>query len=126
CRRIKMTKRKTSHFFGAAFTSGSALLLAVVVLVVAPAFAQRPVSSSAKTAIAPRVGTQSDLQGEGGYRSPGDRHKVSVSDRQLVAGLKSEGGRVIADYGSFVLLEVNGAMADSLTSSRNAQIIDEN
>ncbi len=40
--------------------------------------------------------------------------------------LKANGGRVIADYGSFVLLEVNDALAAEVENSSNAQIVDEN
>ena len=65
-------------------------------------------------------------RGQSKIRKSGALHKVSVSDPQLVQTLKSQGARVIADYGSFVLLEVNDAVASSLTSNRNAQIVDEN
>src|SRR5882672_1216434 len=50
------------------------------------------------------------------YRSPGERHKISVSDRQLVQTLKSQGGRVSGDYGAFVLMETSEALANSLTT----------
>ena len=82
----------------------------------------------------PRARMISSPQGESGvpqevssagYRSPGVRHKISVSDKKLVETLKAQGGRVIADYGSFVLMEANDAVANSL-NSRDAQIVDEN
>ena len=105
-----------------------ALLLSVVVLFVVPVSAQRPVSSSARKPIAQtsNVAPNAPTLGEGAYRSPGDVHKVSVSNPQLAQTLKSQGGRVIADYGSFVLLEVNAAVANSLTASGSAQVVDEN
>ena len=105
-----------------------ALLLSVVVLFVVPVSAQKPVSSSAKKTIAQtsNVAPNATTLNDGAYRSPGDVHKVSVSDPQLAQTLKSQGGRVIADYGSFVLLEVNAAVANSLTASSSAQIVDEN
>src|SRR5258708_39363509 len=59
-----------------------------------------------------------------GYRSPSERHKVSVSDPQAAQSLKAQGGRVIADYGSFVMFEVNDAVANSLISNQNTQIVD--
>ena len=61
-----------------------------------------------------------------GYRSPGDMHKVSVSDARLAESLRSQGAREIADYGGYVLFEVNGAVLDSLKDSRGAQVVDEN
>ena len=67
-------------------------------------------------------GASTSAQEPNQNQNPGNRHKVSVTDRQLVATLTSQGGRVIADYGSFVLLAVN----DSVANSRNAQIVDEN
>ena len=50
------------------------------------------------------------------YRSMSDRHEVSITDRQLVESFKQQGGRVIADYGSFVLVEANQAVTRSLTA----------
>ena len=73
-----------------------------------------------KESSAPRVGSSA------GYRSPGELHKISVGDRQLVEILKSQGGRVVGDYGSFVLMEANNAAANSLTNGRDAQVVDEN
>jgi subtilisin-like proprotein convertase family protein len=61
-----------------------------------------------------------------GYRSPGDTHKVSVSDASLVQSLRSQGAREIADYGGYVLFEVNGVVLDSIKDSRGAQVVDEN
>ena len=67
-------------------------------------------------------GASAMAQGPEQNRKSGALHKVSVSDRQLVETLKSQGARVIADYGSFVLLEVNDEVASGLTNNRNAQI----
>src|SRR6266404_2103399 len=61
-----------------------------------------------------------------GYRSPRERHKISVSDKQLVQTLKAQGGRVVGDYGGFVLIEANDAVANSVANNRDAQIVDEN
>ncbi len=76
--------------------------------------------AAAETAKAP-VAIASD-----GYRSPGNLHKISVSDAKLVQSIKAQGGRVIADYGSFVLMEANGTVASSVTGSGNAEVVDEN
>src|SRR5439155_10545392 len=58
-------------------------------------------------------GASTSAQEPNQNQNPGNRHKVSVTDRQLVATLTSQGGRVIADYGSFVLLAVNDGVANS-------------
>ena len=71
-------------------------------------------------------GASARAQGSKQNSKSGALHKVSVSDPGLAQTLKSQGARVIADYGSFVLLEVNDAVASSLTNNPNAQIVDEN
>lgn len=59
------------------------------------------------------------------YRSPGDVHKISVGDPRLVPSIVAQGGRVIGDYGSSVLLEVTGALAKNLANQRSVQLVDE-
>ena len=105
-----------------------ALLLSVVVLFVVPVSAQKPVSSAARKPISqtPSVASNAATVADGAYRSPGELHKVSVSNPQLAQTLQSQGSRVIADYGSSVLLEVNAAVANSLAANNSAQIVDEN
>ena len=71
-------------------------------------------------------GASAMAQGPAQNQEASALHSVSVSDRQLVETLKSQGARVIADYGSFVLLEVNDLVASGLTNTRNAQIVDGN
>ncbi|MEY2505184.1 MAG: trimeric autotransporter adhesin, partial [Verrucomicrobiota bacterium] len=71
-------------------------------------------------------GASARAQGTAQNAKAGPLHKVSVSDPQLAAKLKTQGARLIADYGSFVMFEVDDAMAGSLASNRNAQIVDEN
>lgn len=73
-----------------------------------------------------KEGTAPPAASGAGYRSAGDRHKISVADRQLVENLKSQGARVVADYGSFVLMEASAAIAASLSSNRGAEVVDEN
>ncbi len=105
-----------------------ARLLAIAALVVVPAFAEKPVSNSGKPKLArtAEATPNAHIQADGSYRSPGKLHKVSVRDPQLVSALKSQGARVIADYGSFALLEVPEASVSSLTTNSKAQIADEN
>lgn len=59
------------------------------------------------------------------YRSPGNVHKVIVSDRNLAKSIESQGARLVADYGTFKLLEVNDALASSLNDKPGAEFSDE-
>ena len=47
-------------------------------------------------------------------------HKLSVRGRHLAESLKSRGAHVVADYGSFVLLEANDALANSVAGNASA------
>ncbi len=100
----------------------TALFLAVAGAVLIPAWAQRQKSEPAS---APNAKFSPVTVSTAGYRSAGDRHKLSVSDRGMLPGLQAQGGRVIADYGSYVLLEVSDAVAKNL-SDRGTEIVDEN
>ena len=59
------------------------------------------------------------------YLSPGDQHKVLVLDQRLAREVQAQGGRLIAEYDSYQILEVNSAEAQKLSQSRMAQIRDE-
>jgi len=61
-------------------------------------------------------------QGQAG----GGPRKLSVRDRQLVESLKDRGARVVADYGNFVLLDANDALANSLARNAGAENVDYN
>ena len=61
-----------------------------------------------------------------GYRSPGTLHKISVNDPQLAHRLQAQGARLIADYGSFVVMQASDPVVASLTNSKDAQVVDEN
>ena len=56
----------------------------------------------------------------------GGSHKISVRDPHLVGTLKSQGARLIADYGSYQLLQVHDDLANSLTNNPRVQVVDEN
>ena len=47
---------------------------------------------------------------------------MSVTDRQTVNALTAQGARLVADYGSYALLEAN----DALSTTKGAQMVDEN
>src|SRR5882724_845999 len=53
-------------------------------------------------------------------------HKLSVRDRQVAESLKDRGAHVVADYGNFVLLEANDALANSVSGNANTEVVDYN
>lgn len=59
------------------------------------------------------------------YSSPGDRHKLALSDRSAVEELQARGGRLIGDYESFAIVEVDSVTAKEMTGSGRAQARDE-
>ena len=63
---------------------------------------------------------------QGANQKAAASHKLSVRDRHLAESLKSRGARVVADYGSFVLLEANDALANSVAGNASADIVDYN
>ena len=55
----------------------------------------------------------------------GQKHKIAVSDRQLLASLTAQGAQVVADYGSYVLLNANDQVANNLRNTRGAELVDD-
>src|SRR5262245_36608047 len=53
-------------------------------------------------------------------------HKLSVRDRQLAQSLEDRGARIVADYGNFVLLEANDALANSVRGNPSVEIVNYN
>ncbi len=51
------------------------------------------------------------------YISPGEIHKVQVGDREAARETVSRGSKLIADYGSFQLIEVDRSEFDRLTAA---------
>jgi len=62
-----------------------------------------------------------EVRAGAGYMSPGDRHKLRVTDRGAVKDIEARGGRLIADYDSFAVVEVNRETAMEMTESGRAQ-----
>ena len=62
---------------------------------------------------------------QAGYRSPGVRHKARVGDRDVSKTLTTAGARMLGDYGGFVLLEVDDAIADSIAQQSSIELADE-
>src|SRR5205085_5631915 len=65
------------------------------------------------------------LPGNTGYRSPAEQHKLKVSDGELARQLVARGATLVADYGSYLLLEADSATAAALTSSDAIELSDE-
>jgi subtilase family protein len=95
------------------------VLLGTVALFVIPVSAQKSVAK--EKAIAEKSHLSAVLA-TANYRSPGSVHKITVTDRQTVNALTLQGAQVIADYGSYVLLQAN----DALANTKGAQVVDEN
>lgn len=55
----------------------------------------------------------------------GQKHKIAVSDRQLLGSLTAQGAQVVADYGSYVLLNANDQVANNLRNTRGAELVDD-
>ena len=86
------------------------------------------VAGVALTMLASRAlsGPTTPAKGATQIQTSGGPHKLSIRDRQLVESLKNRGAHVIADYGNFVLLDANDALANSLAGNASAEIVDYN
>jgi hypothetical protein len=62
-----------------------------------------------------RQATGIDQEEPAKYRSPGNRHKIKVGDRGLSLAVEKKGGRLVADYGSYRVYEVDTATSKELT-----------
>src|SRR4030095_1034790 len=60
-----------------------------------------------------------------GYQSPGDRHKLLVSDEATASKVESQGGRLIADYSSYKIYETTTDAMNSLASDGKVEVRDE-
>ncbi|HEU5179706.1 MAG TPA: S8 family serine peptidase [Candidatus Polarisedimenticolia bacterium] len=101
------------------------LYLAVALLLLLPAW-QMSISSSGKDKTrTPGQKVGHPPQPGADYQSPGDRHKVQVSDRATIEDLKGKGHRLIADYGSYALIEVDAKTAKTLREKPGVERRDE-
>jgi len=83
---------------------------------------------------APRASMKGRRQGEAvkpqppleiGYRSPTARHKVQVSDASLAGRIGARGGRLVGNYETYQIYEVDTATIDSLASEPSIAVRDE-
>jgi hypothetical protein len=72
-----------------------------------------------------RLIDKKDLPPNDSYRSASGRHKVKVTDPELMQKANSSKARVIADYGAFILAEADSNTADNLTTTRQAEVRDD-
>ena len=100
-----------------------ALILAVSLLL--PFWALQLTMRAANLDRGPAADQAVGSHADPGYRSPGDRHKVQITDRTLVGDLKARGGRLIADYGGYVLMELSTRMALDLAARPDVEPRDE-
>ncbi|MDX2034693.1 MAG: S8 family serine peptidase [Blastocatellia bacterium] len=101
------------------------MLLMVAVLVL-PAIRWSTPSEAAKPSAA--TGENLNLRSPWtmGYRSRGDAHKLHVQDAALAKELVAKGGRVLADYGTYQLIEASAASASALAAGVQAELRDDN
>ncbi|HKG23139.1 MAG TPA: S8 family serine peptidase, partial [Blastocatellia bacterium] len=102
---------------------GWLLVLALALLL--PSLALNFTLSAASQDAQDRRETIGDVSSEPEYLSPGKRHKVRISDRNLARDLESNGARMVADYGSHVLLEIDGEAATQVSKDRRGEIRDD-
>ncbi|MGI9107852.1 MAG: S8 family serine peptidase [Pyrinomonadaceae bacterium] len=60
-----------------------------------------------------------------GYRSPANRHKVQVNDAMLARQIAARGGRLIGDYDTYQIIEVDTGTMQSLASEPFVTVRDE-
>ncbi len=113
----------TRRLMGKQLIGVTLLLLAALVL---PTFYRGTTSEAAKTPFAATVNPAPKAPWELGYRSRGNQHKLHVQDQMLALELQTRGARVIADYGSYKLMEADTAMAQSLAPSAQVELRDDN
>ena len=84
--------------------------------------------------MSPQAATQDDhrqqgvvpeLPVEAGYKSSSGRHKIQISDPNVLDMLKSRNVRIIGDYGTFSVVEVDTATAEELTQKRQGDWRDD-
>jgi subtilisin-like proprotein convertase family protein len=102
------------------------LLLVVVVLAVA--------APSLIPILSPQAATQDDRHKEGqvqdvparaAYKSSSGRHKIQISDPNVVEMLKSRKVKTIGEYDSFTLVEVDTETAEELTGKKQGEWRDD-
>src|SRR3954462_2804069 len=86
--------------------------LGVAILFCIPAIAEKPVHNRWKKNLSGGAAPSQPVDTAVRPRSSGGLHKLFVTDRALLSSLRAQGARVISDYGSFVLVEVNDQLAN--------------
>lgn len=69
--------------------------------------------------------SQAHADGQRFRASSGDRHKLRVDDPAIAAQIVADGGTLVADYGSFQIVEANSAAAKSFAASGKVEDRDE-
>lgn len=102
---------------------GWLLVLAVALLL--PSLAINFTLSAASQDEQDRKETIGDVSSEPEYFSPGKRHKIRINDRNVARDLESNGGRLVADYGSYLLMDVSSEAARQVGKDRRGDIRDD-
>ena len=64
-------------------------------------------------------------KGTAPYMSPGDRHKLVVTEPAVAAKARAAGGRVVGDYGSYQVIEVDQATTQQLSKEKAVEVRDD-
>jgi subtilisin-like proprotein convertase family protein len=84
--------------------------------------------------MSPQAATQDDRHKEGqvpespaevAYKSSSGRHKIQISDPNVVDTLKARKVRTVGEYGSFTVVEVDTATAEELTGKKQGEWRDD-
>src|SRR3984893_6768942 len=102
----------------------SCFVIAALVAVTLP-FVLLPIGSAQRSNLGQEQPAASKISSPTVYRSAGDRHKVQVSDDATAKEIESQGARLIADYSSFKIYEVDTTLANSLAANKEVQVRDE-
>jgi len=99
------------------------VLIAALVAISVPLFLIPSGSAQRKTFVETPTAKKSAPQSA--YRSPGNLHKVEVSDKATAEKVVAAGGRLVADYSTFSVYEVDTEAANSLAAEKDVQTRDE-
>ena len=121
--RISQKTTHTRHLMGRHFIGLAFLLLAALTI---PLIYRGTASEAAKSNAPIGVTVTPKTPWETGYRSKGNRHKLHVQDARIAQELQARGAQLLADYGSYKLIEVDTASAQSLSAGVQAELRDDN
>jgi hypothetical protein len=103
------------------------LSVSVIAIVIGLVLTLTP-SASTTNKQAPKQTTvrQSQTGPAPAYRSPGMKHKVSVTDPEIMRDLEAHGASTVADYGSYKLFDLSNELLEKVAGRASTEVVDEN